>query len=68
MAWTNLVAALACAVLAVYLLTQAPKLADEEADLVRGPAWFRPVRRWSHRVGGALMTAVALGLLIRGIK
>jgi hypothetical protein len=67
-AWTNLVAALACGALALYLLTQSRKLADDEADLMHAAAWYRPIRRWSHRAGGLLVAAVAIALLIGGIK
>ena len=67
MAWTNEVAALAVAALAIYFIRDASALAREERRLLRFGDRYERSRIWSYRLGGAFLLVFAVVLAISGV-
>jgi hypothetical protein len=68
MAWTNVVAAAAVGSLGVYLIRRAPTLSREEQEAFRFGDRYRASRVWSPRFGGIFLLAVAVALVVAGIR
>src|ERR1700730_6896996 len=66
-AWTNEVAALAVAALAIYFIRDASALAREERRLLRFGDRYERSRIWSYRLLGAFLLVFAVVLAISGV-